>query len=389
MAAVFFVSTWIGYEVGLIDDGLELAAQQHAGNPSLVAELMSASGFGVFLETIPYLFYPILAIVMVVMVAATGRDFGPMLKAERRAASGGGLIGDGAQVAADMDTSLTEAESVPPGRWFNGAIPVAVLVVTVLAGLISTGLDSLGPDWENSSGSLIDWGRDVFGAADPFSPLMWGALFAGVVAGILAVAQKILSMRDTVDAWLQGLRAMVLAMLILLLAWSLGAVTEALGTASYLAQVLSGNLAAALLPTIVFIMASLIAFSTGTSWATMAILLPLVVPLAITLTGGITFEGGAEHAIVLGSIGAVLSGAIFGDHCSPISDTTVLSSTASSCDHVDHVRTQLPYAMVVAVVAIVFGSIPTALGVPAWISLLLGVVVLGLIVRFVAQPVEV
>ncbi|MDH5643206.1 MAG: Na+/H+ antiporter NhaC family protein, partial [Gemmatimonadota bacterium] len=148
VAAVFFVSTWIGYEVGLIDDGLELAAQQHAGNPSLVAELMSASGFGIFLETIPYLFYPILAIVMVVMVAATGRDFGPMLKAERRAASGGGLIGDGAQVAADMDTSLTEAESVPPGRWFNGAIPVAVLVVTVLAGLISTGLDSLGPDWE-------------------------------------------------------------------------------------------------------------------------------------------------------------------------------------------------------------------------------------------------
>ena len=380
VAAMFFVSTWIGYEVGLIEDGLE-AAIQSAANPALAAELASASGFGIFLQTIPYLFYPILALFAVFVVAATGRDFGPMLEAERRAASGGGLARPGAQLAADMASELQEAESVPPGRWWNGAMPVGVLVVTVLVGLVVTGLEQLGPDEARTL-------RNIFGNSDPFSPLMWGALLACIVAIALATGQKIITLREAVDAWVSGLRAMLLAIVILICAWSLGAVAQSVGTPEYLAQALSGNLTASLLPAVTFVLAAAMAFATGTSWATMAIMLPLVVPLSVTLAGGISFESPASQAIVLGSIGSVLAGAIWGDHCSPISDTTVLSSTASSCDHVDHVRTQLPYAIMVGIVAILFGSIPSALGVPAWLCLIVGAGVVWAVIRFYGVRVE-
>ncbi|MCZ6917657.1 MAG: Na+/H+ antiporter NhaC family protein [Gemmatimonadetes bacterium] len=381
VAAVFFVSTWIGYEVGLIDDGLELAAAQNASNPQLAAELASVSGFGVFLQTIPYLFYPILAIFAVLVISLTGRDFGPMLRAERRAASGGGLARPGAQLAADVDAELSEASSAPAGRWWNGVLPVATLVVTVLGGLVVTGISALGPDDERSL-------RNIFGGSDPFSPLLWGALLACVVALALAGFQKILTVREGVDAWVSGLRAMLLAMVILVLAWSLGAVTRSLNTAGFLTEALSGNLPAVLLPVTTFLLAAAMAFATGTSWATMAIMLPLVVPLSITLAGGIDLEAGPGQAIVLGSIGSVLAGAIWGDHCSPISDTTVLSSTASGCDHMDHVRTQLPYALLVGTVAVVFGSIPSAMGLPPIVSLLLGGVAIWAVIRFRGQEVD-
>lgn len=381
VAAVFFISTWIGYEVTLIDGGLRLAAQQQSGNAALLAELQSTSPFGVFLGSIPYLFYPLLAIVMVGAVAILGRDFGPMLRAERRAARGDGVHRDGAQLTADMDADLAEATGTPEGRWWNGAIPVTVLVITTLVGLISTGLASLGPDDERTL-------RTIFGGADPYSPLMWGSILACLTALFLAVGQHILTLQEGILAWVSGLRAMVLAIIILVMAWSLGSVTTALETAPFLARALSDVVVPSILPAAVFVVASVIAFATGTSWATMAILLPLVVPLAVAVAGGLTAASGANEAVAVGSIGSVLAGAIMGDHCSPISDTTVLSSTASSCDHVDHVQTQLPYAVTVALIAVLCGSLPSAMGVPVWLCLVLSVVVVVAVVRFVGKPVE-
>ncbi len=378
VAAVFFISTWIGYEVGLISDGLKVAAQQHAGDAARAAELSGASAFGVFLQTIPHLFYPLLAILTVVLVAVMGRDFGPMLKAERRARQGRGLFRPGAQLAADMTTELSELESAPKGRWWNGALPVLVLVVTVLTGLVVTGEAELADD---EAFSL----REVFGKADPYSPLMWGSVLACLTALVLAVSQRIMTLSEGIKAWMAGMRAMLLAIVILLLAWSLGEVTQSLETASFLASTLSETLPPQVLPLTVFIVAALIAFATGTSWATMAILLPLVVPLSIQMGGGIEGLTAANQAVVFGSIGSVLAGAIMGDHCSPISDTTVLSSTASSCDHVDHVRTQLPYAILVGVVAALVGSVPSAFGVPAWACLLVGAVVLFVFLRVVGR----
>lgn len=382
VAAVFFISTWIGYEVSLIEGGLNVAAQQQAANPTLVGQLESASPFGVFLQTIPYMFYPLLAIFAVALFAYTGRDFGPMLKAEQRAASGRGLHREGAQLAADLSSDLREAEQVPAGRWWNGVLPVAALVVTVLVGLVTTGISALGPDDPRTL-------RNIFGGADPYSPLMWGSILACLTALLLGAGQKIFRVSEGIDAWLAGLRAMLLAIVILVFAWSLGSVTESLETASFLAGALSERLMPALLPVSVFVVAALIAFSTGTSWATMAILVPLVVPLAVSMVGTLDPVSGADRAVLLGSIGSVLAGAIWGDHCSPISDTTVLSSTASSCDHVDHVRTQLPYALLVGGVAIVSGNVLAAFGVPAWVCLLIGMGAIYVIVRFLGRPDEI
>ena len=155
---------------------------------------------------------------------------------------------------------------------------------------------------------------------------------------------------------------MMIAVVVLVLAWSLGAVTEQVGTASYLAQILEGNVALRLLPWLVFLVAAAMSFATGTSWGTMAILMPLVIPLTVSLGGAADFDGGTHYSILLGTISSVLAGAIFGDHCSPISDTTVLSSTAAACDHVDHVRTQLPYALVGGTIAaICFGILGATL----------------------------
>ncbi|MEM7354860.1 MAG: Na+/H+ antiporter NhaC family protein, partial [Acidobacteriota bacterium] len=364
VASLFLISTWIGYQLGLIGDGLELTASQSSTAPALAAQLRDTTAFEVFLQTIPYLFYPIFTLVMVGSVSILGRDFGPMLVAERRAAAGKGLFREGAQLAADIESDLEEAPNVPAGRWWNGLIPVAVLVLTVLWGLVSTGIAAT-PEGERSL-------YKIFGNADPYSPLLWGSTAACIAGLLLAGSQRILTLSGGIGAWGGGVRAMMMAIVILVLAWSLGDVTKALGTASFILEILSDTLPPGLLPATVFVVSAAIAFATGTSWTTMAILFPIVIPLAIALGGGIAPESAAAQAVVFGAIGSVLAGSIMGDHCSPISDTTVLSSTASSCDHVDHVRTQLPYAMLTGSVAVLVGNALTVLGVPVWISLLAG-----------------
>ena len=181
---------------------------------------------------------------------------------------------------------------------------------------------------------------------------------------------------------------MLLAIVILVLAWGLGGVTEALGTGTFLADLIGGSLSLQLLPVLVFLVAAATSFATGTSWGTMAILFPVVIPLAVAMGAGVGFDGGEHYTILLGAISSIMAGAIFGDHCSPISDTTVLSSMASGCDHVDHVRTQIPYALMIALVGMVVGDIPTAYGLSPWLSLLLGMGVIALVIRFVGKRVE-
>jgi len=360
VAAIVFVSTWVGYEVSLIRQGLDIAAGQSGVTPDVAAGLSAANPFAVFIHSIPYLFYPILALLMVGLVIFTGRDFGPMLAAERRARSGGGVHGPDAILMVDTDSSEMQPQEGAPHRWYNAAIPVLSVIIVVLLGLYFDGRVSA------ASGSLVD----ILAAANPFNALLWGSLAGCILAIAMSVGQRILTLQGAISAWLAGMKSMMLAFVILLLAWSLGAVTAQLSTAAYLTGLLEGNLAPQVLPALVFITAGAIAFATGTSWATMAILLPLVIPLSVALGGAVGFEHGASYEILLATTAAVLAGSIFGDHCSPISDTTVLSSMASASDHVDHVRTQLPYALVVAVLAVVAGSLGTAYGVPWWIAYL-------------------
>jgi len=372
VAALVPVSTWVGYEISLIADGFAIAAEQ---TPE-AASLLTLSPFTVFVETIPYLFYPLLALFFVFLTSYTDRDFGPMVDAERRASSGRGLHRSGAVLAVDTSSEIMQPKEGSPHRWWNAGIPVLTVVIVVLVGLYLSGRSATGPDAPL---------REVFGEADPFATLLWGSL-AGVLMGVaLSVGQRLLSLIECVDAVVGGMRAMMIAMVILTLAWSLGSVTEVVGTSDFLAQLLTDRIAIELIPAIVFLTSAAMAFATGTSWGTMAIMLPVVIPLTVALGGPAVFPGSPDAPILLGGIASVLAGAIFGDHCSPISDTTVLSSTASACDHVDHVRTQLPYALIVGCVGVLLGNVATAYGLSPWLSLLAGAAALVVWLRLVGR----
>ncbi len=372
VSAMVFVSTWVGFEISLIADGIAIGVAQGAAEATV-------SPFGIFINSIPYLFYPIFALLLVAVLIASGRDFGPMLAAERRARSGGGVSRPGAQLTMG-DNELEPAEGVT-SKWWAAALPVGVVVVTVIAGLISTGRASLPLD---DRGDLTK----IFGAADPFVPLLWGAMLGSLTAIVLAAGGRKLTLSATIEAWLSGIRTMILAIIILILAWSLGAVTEDLGTAAFLSSVLSDRLPVELLPVTVFVIAGVVALSIGSSWGTMAILFPLAIPLALRMGGVADPAADVGWGILLAVTAAVMGGALFGDHSSPISDTTILSSMASGCDHVDHVRTQMPYALLAAGVAGVVGSIPAGFGMSPWISLPVGIVALIVLVRFVGKRVE-
>ena len=379
VAAIVPISTWVGYQVSLIGDGISVAAGETLGGTGAEAAFLGGlSPYAVFVQTIPYLFYPLLAIAFVVLTSVMNRDFGPMARAEARAAAGGGLLAEGATPVVDTGKSFATAKEGVPPHWWNAAVPVLTVVLVVLGGLYTSGRGAVGAD-----ASL----RDIFGAADPFSTLLWGSLAGCIVAVILSTSQRILSVRECVEAWIGGMKAMMVAMIILTLAWSLGAVVKDVGTAAYLTQILDGNLPLALLPALVFVTSGAMAFATGTSWTTMAIMLPLVIPLAVSLAGGSGFVDGSQYGILLATTSSVLAGAIWGDHCSPISDTTVLSSTAAACDHVEHVRTQLPYAILVGAVGLLLGSVGTSLGLPNWVALLGGVGVLFVFLRLFGKPV--
>ena len=370
VACIAVVTTWIGYEIGLIGDSLSKM------------DGLDTEAYLLFLNTLPYSFYPILAILFVFMVSGSGRDFGPMLEAEHRAQR----HGSGNPETDTKSTSIQEAECLAPidgkpQRAFNAFIPVLVMVLGVLVGLYVTGMQA---STEIADPSL----KDIIGNADSYTALMWASLCSMMTAAVLSLSQRILDLEEVVNAWVHGVGAMLMAMIILILAWSLGEVTDILKTAEFLTTVLGGSLPAFLLPTIVFILAAIAAFATGSSWGAMGILFPLVMPLtwAVMTTQG---QAGPEHMHILySSISAILAGAVWGDHCSPISDTTILSSLASGCDHIEHVRTQLPYAVTVGGVAILFGSLMTALGSPWWLGMSLGIIVLWLILRLYGKPTQ-
>ena len=274
---------------------------------------------------------------------------------------------------ADSSSLDIEADANIPLRWYNALIPIMTVIVVTVIGLYYSGRVELG-----ARGSSARLG-EIIGAADSFDVLMWAAFLGAIVAITLAVSQRILSLQKALDAWLSGVKAMVIAMIILVLAWAIGNICSELKTADYVIHLIKGYLSPHYLPLLTFIIAAFIGFSTGTSWATMAILVPIVIPAAIKLTVASSIGPSTAQSILLGTIGAVLSGSVFGDHCSPISDTTIMSSMASAADHIDHVRTQLPYAVMVGFVALIIGYLPAGFGIAPFISLASGVFVLILI----------
>jgi Na+/H+ antiporter NhaC len=361
VASIFIVSSWIGYEVGLIQDGLNAI-----GSP--------LNAYSVFLDTIIFRFYPIAMLFFVFLVSVTNRDFGAMLKAERRA-----VEEEKVSASSSSINKLTETNELfgneDKAKWYNGVIPIFLLVLITILGLIFTGIGSL------KEQGITDYGiRDIISNSNSYLALLWGSFSACVIAGIMIILQKILSLRETIDAWFAGVRSMLLAILILTLAWSIGAVTNEMRTADYIISLISETIDPRFLPVIVFAVCGLTSFATGTSWGTMAIMFPIVIPLSAAVTGMNHYSPADTHLILIGVVSSVLAGCVWGDHCSPISDTTILSSMASGCDHVDHVRTQLTYAITVSVVTMSLGDILTAFGLSPVIALLLIAAVLVAII---------
>lgn len=377
VASIALVSTWIGYEVSLIGDSLE----QMGSN---------LEAYTVFLQSLPYNFYPLLALIFGLMVATSLRDFGPMLKAERRAA-GGKVLADGAVPLADFEGEALRPPEDKPKRWINAALPVLVVLSVTFLSLWLMGRVSLRAEGDPLGVTPVfqlgfqELGT-VLGEADSYTALLYAALSGCLVALILAAGQRILSVGQGLAAWFDGIKSMTMAIVILILAWSIGAVCTDLNTSGFMVSQLEGVLDPRWLPSLVFVLAAITAFSTGTSWTTMAILIPLAVPTAFGVAQGAGLDPQAAHGILLGAVSAVLAGALFGDHCSPISDTTVMSSMASGCDHVDHVRTQLPYALAVALVSLALGYVPGGFGLSPWLCLLAGIGALWAVVRWVGKP---
>lgn len=363
VACIAVVSSWIGYQVSLLGDALTASGSDT--NP-----------ISLFIASLPYAFYPLFALTITFLVAVTRRDWGPMYRAERRAQNGQ-VLAETAQPLADYESSGLTPDEGTPHRWWNAAAPVLSVIVATLGGLYVSGAQGL--DRGGAGGASL---REIINASDPFTVLLWASLIGVSSAVVLAVVQDILRLRVALEAVVGGFKSMLPAVVVLVLAWSLGEVCVELATADFLVHVVGPALPPGALPAAVFLVAAAVSFATGTSWGTMAILTPLAVPLAL-------HSPATTPQLLAATVSAILGGSVFGDHCSPISDTTIMSSMASSCDHVDHVRTQLPYALLGAFAAVVVGYVPAAvLGVPAGVLLLVGLAALVGWTFLVGRPVD-
>jgi Na+/H+ antiporter NhaC len=389
IAGLAVISTWIAYEVGLLSQiGGELG--------------IGKSGYSMFFDALSFRFYCLLMIVFVFVHILFGRDFGPMKAAQKRAQAEGPPEEDrmrktenrrqnaeGPFQSAGMSSSTHKS-----GRAINALVPLAGLVLFHLTGLWFDGTAKLKDDmleWQAASlttvaenmpprpvdietlspASWVYW-REVIGHAEN-TPLVLAcaASFGLTLALLFSQVFGALPMRVIIHCFKRGVKRAVIPSVILILAWSLKNCCDALKTGEFLTTILAGRVPSYLFPPILFLVASVTSFATGTSYGTMAILMPTAIPIAFAI------DGQAYGLTTMISLGAVLDGAIFGDHCSPISDTTIMSSIASSCKLIDHVRTQLPYSLFVAGLALLCAYLPSALGLAPKYSLLLAVTIMA------------
>ncbi|TVR81777.1 MAG: Na+/H+ antiporter NhaC family protein [Saprospirales bacterium] len=399
IAAVALITTWVGAELsyiqsGIIDIDLELGQSVYA----------------IFLASLKYSFYPFMTLVFVFMIIWSKKDFGPMYSAELKSLNSAKR--DGKEEEITKDEELDPKKGIPY-RWYNGVVPILTMIFASILGLVYTGLYELHLDALNlgHAEGLFSWGSAwqaaglmlpeassslqklglVIGYSDPFNSLLWASALAVTVALFMTFYQNLLTVPEGMNSFGRGMKSMLPAITILVLAWGLALITRDLGTADYLAGQLEGNISPFLLPPIIFLIAAFTAFSTGSSWSTMAILYPIAIPAtyAVCISAGLDTDITIE--LILNVISIVLAASVVGDHCSPLSDTTILSSLATGCDHIEHVRTQLPYALTVGAFALVASFLSTFFGGGWFVSInifLIGGVVLWLIIFRVGKDPE-
>ncbi len=374
IAAIAFITTWIGAELSYISDGINKLG-------------LDKSAYQVFLSSLQYSFYPIFTLAFVLILILQKRDFGSMLKAERRARTENAEEESGTQAHVPQILKEIEVNDDVVGRWYNAFIPVMIVILGTMAGLAYTGFDA--DVWNNHTLSVGTKLSLIVGNADSFKALLWSSLGGVLVALVLTTVQKVLSLKDAIEGLVNGFKTMFNAVLILVLAWGIARITQDMHTAAFITEVMRHiKMSPQWIPALAFVFSAMIAFSTGSSWGTMAIIYPLILPASWHISMEAGMDTASALPIFYNVVSTVLAGSVLGDHISPISDTTILSSLASRCNHLAHVRTQLPYALLVGVVALIAGTIPAAFGVPAWILMIMGFLVLFLLIRKLGKKVD-
>jgi len=359
IAGLAVISTWIAYEVGLFRDiALELGIEK--------------SGYALFFDALSFRFYCVLMIGFVFLLVLIGRDFGPMRRAQDRCDQGNkGVSSKGSLDGVHIEPGLARSALIP-----MGGLIVFHMIALWLAGGGVTKLQA--------GQSLLDWTHWRNAISDvPSSSriLLFSSSFGLVLAVLCAALCERVSWIQIVRSIGIGFKKGLLPVVILILAWSMKNCCSALNTGGFLSSALADSMAPHWFAPLVFVVASVTSFATGTSYGTMAILIPTAVPVAFQL------DGGVYSLTTMITLGAVLDGAIFGDHCSPISDTTILSSISTQCVLIDHVRTQIPYSLFVAGLALCVGYVPGAWGVPWIASIGTGVLVMGLMFMWMRRTV--
>ncbi|MEG2893427.1 MAG: Na+/H+ antiporter NhaC family protein [Clostridium sp.] len=377
IAGIAIVSTWVGYELSVIKDSF--MAIDPTGN---------FNAMNIFIETIPYRFYNILMLIFVALTAVLMREFGPMYKAEIRARREGKLLRDGATPLVSEDSNEFVPEDDSKNSIWNAVIPIGTLIIGAFVGFYYSGYnivmgseDAAAIEILKNSPFSLEGIYTAFGNGDASVVLFQAALLASIVAIFMGISKKIFTFTEAIETWVCGMKSLIMTGVILILAWSLAGVIKDIGTANYLVQILSGHIPAFILPSLIFILGAIMSFSTGTAYGTMGIIMPLAIPLGFSINPSMDF-------VVL-CTSAVLTGAIFGDHCSPISDTTIMSSMGGACDHIDHTKTQIVYALVVAAITVVFGYIPAGLGVSVYLCLPMAILAIFVTVRFFGKKVDI
>lgn len=359
IACIAGISSWVAYMVGQI------------GNQFNALEI-GYSPYVAYLRSIPYVFYNIIALVLLTFVIYTQRDMGPMLHAERRARQTGQVLREGAKPLITTKHADFEPEEGTPRRVVNFLVPLAFMVGLIFLMLIVTG------GWPNVSLAT------AVGEGDSSKALVWGSFGAVFLTLVFFKAQRLASWNRLFAGFMQGMSSIFFGTLILIFAWAIGSAIKEVGTAQYIVRIAGNALSPAWIPLLTFFTGAIISFCTGTSYGTMGVLMPIVVPLVYNVT---QIHDAGFIEILLPTIGAVFAGAVWGDHSSPISDTTIMSSMFSGSDHVDHVNSQIPYAFVAAAGAAA-GYVLIGFGLPVFFSLVLGAVASCSLFFFVSKPIE-
>ncbi len=383
IAGVAIISSWIAYEVWLLGSTAESLG-------------LETGGYALFIQMLPVRFYCWGTLIFLALIVFMQRDFGPMLRAEERARSTGKVIADDAR---PLLRERSESMEPPPGiphRWWNAVVPLAVVMFGLIGGILYVGWqrltrDGLPVEFFSAAGL-----REIFGIVvyDPSLPdggpgvplvLFWAAIAGGVVAILLPVVQRLLNPWQATKAYGASLPTLGVTIFILVMAWAMKSICDSLGTSYYMLSLVGDALPVATVPLLTFLLAAGMAMAIGTSWGTMGVMIPIMLPFVWELGAGDPMQ----MTFFVLTAAAVLDGAIFGDHCSPISDTTVLSSVATGCDHLHHVGTQLPYAVATMVLASLTGySLVALFGLTPWIFFLLFPISAAVLIRAIGKKTD-